>query len=336
VCIRLKATFFSFFPSLFVTCLLMGSVLSADSPAQSIGDFPSGNVQTLSRARVLSQVQDSIQIPVFPKDKTVIDMTIKELLSFYPSELRRLEFGPNQDELNTLLEKIGARLQSFFQGFSNTSSKESVFLQKPGSSEGIARDFSYLISFHPNGLKPLLEEYRTDGKNQPVNQSAINGFLITAGYVGLNLNFHPGYQQTCRFRYLGRQTSDPRAYIIAFAQKPEAKDLEIQYTDTITGRSGRVPVQGIAWVDPKTYQILRLRINLLGARNYSFMKEQSTDVKLGEVRFEDTQKKLWLPREVIVKTLIGGAVYRNQHRYQEYRLFDVSSDFTIDQPKIRN
>ena len=66
------------------------------------------------------------------------------------------------------------------------------------------------------------------------------------------------------------------------------------------------------------------------------MTEQSTGIKLGEVRFGDAQKQLWLPREVVVNTLISGVGFRNQHRYTDYKLFDVTSDFTIDQPKPRN
>ncbi len=96
-----------------------------------------------------------------------------------------------------------------------------------------------------------------------------------------------------------------------------------------------MPVQGIAWVDPGTFQILRLRINLLGPGNRSFMTEQSTDIRLGEVRSGETQKNLWLPREVIVNTQISGLVFRNQHRYTDYKLFDVTSDFKIDSPKPR-
>ena len=263
-------------------------------------------------------------------------MTVKDLQRYFTSELRRLEFSPNQDELGVLLGKIGERLQAFFRDFSNTSSKESVFMQKPGDTGGISRDFNYLISYDSSGKAPLLKEYRTDRKNHSIDQDALRGFLITSGYVGLSLNFHPAYQQACQFRYLGKQTSDPHAYIVAFAQKTEAKDLQIDYTDIITGSSFRVPVQGIAWVDPNMYQILRMRVNLLGVGNRSFMTEQSTDIKLGEVRFKDTEKKLWLPREVAVTTLISGVVLRNQHRYTEYKLFEVKSDFTIDKPKPRD
>jgi hypothetical protein len=275
------------------------------------------------------------QIAVFPRDKSVVDMTVEELLNYYPSELRRVQFAQNQDELSSLLEKVRERVRSFFQDLSNTSSKESIVIHKPGS-WGIKREFNYLISYREKDGKLLVQEYRTDKKNQPVVQNTKLEYLITSGYVGLTLNFHPDYKEASRFRYLGRQTSDPRAYLLAFAQKLEAKDLQIEYTDINTGKSVLLPVQGIVWVDPETYQMMRLRINLLYSGKHSFITEQKTDLKLGEVRFEGTQKCLWLPREVVVETKIGGQVYRNQHRYKGYKAFDVSTDFTIDYPKPQN
>jgi hypothetical protein len=80
-------------------------------------------------------------------------------------------------------------------------------------------------------------------------------------------------------------------------------------------------------------QIMRLRINLLHSSSQFLITEQSTDLKLKEIRFEDTWKRIWLPGEVVVETQIGGRVFRNQHRYKDYRVFDVVSDFQITSPK---
>lgn len=314
-----------------VICTVLSPIPSMHCFAQIPGSLSNVNVRTLSQSQTQSQA--SSQILPFPKDKTVIEMNLKELLRYYPSELRRLEFSPNQDDLKALMEKIGERVQAFFCDFSNTSSKESVFLQRAGITSGVGRDFNYLISYDPNGDKPLLQEYRTDKQNRPIDQDTIKGFFITSGYLGLIANFHPSYQEGSRFRHLGKQTSDPQAYIVAFAHKLDKGTVPIEYTDTITGISSRLPVQGIAWVHPDTYQILRLRINLLASGNQSFMTEQSTDIKLSEFRFADAHKRLWLPREVVVTTLISGITFRNQHRYADYRLFDVTSDFTINRPQ---
>jgi hypothetical protein len=63
-----------------------------------------------------------MEIPA--KSKTIIDMTIEELRREYSTELRGVAFSSGQEELNSLLEKIGGRVQMFFRDFSDTSSKE--------------------------------------------------------------------------------------------------------------------------------------------------------------------------------------------------------------------
>jgi hypothetical protein len=286
------------------------------------------------------QAQVSRQMPAFPKDKTVIDMTVEELLHYYPSALRHVNFSSNQGQLNSLLAKTGERVQAFFRDFSDTSSQEFVLLQMLGYNGGIerqnSRDFSYLTIYHPDGTKPSLEEYRTDKRNRPINQDAIAGFYITSGYACLSLNFHPSYQQGLRFRYLGQQTSDSHAHIIAFAQKLDTKDLLIEFIGIGSANVVRVPVQGIAWVDPNTYQILQLRVNLVAAGNKSSLTEQTTDIKFGAVRFSETEKQLWLPHEVIVTTQISNRTFRNLHRYSGYKLFAVNSDSKIEKPKPRD
>ncbi len=313
---------------LFFFIMLICQLVMTNAPAQNL---PTGNLSRLSQARALTAPEKQMQ--VLPKDKTVVDMDSKELHRYFPSELRRVTFDLNQDVLSSIMEKTGECVQAFFKDFANTSSKEAVYLEKPGNSGSTSREFSYLIVYHPDANKPLLEEYRTDKQNHPIAQKALKDVFITSGYLGLSLNFHPAYQQYSRFRYLGTQASDPHALIIAFAQKPEMRDLQIEYTDTNTGNRFRLPIQGIAWIDPSSFQILRLRTNLLGMGNQSFISEQSTDIKLGAVRFEENQKQLWLPREVMVMTQISGYVFRNQHRYSDYKLFAVDSDFTIDKTK---
>jgi hypothetical protein len=289
-----------------------------------------------------SQLQAQVlgQTPAFPPDKTVIDMTSEELLQYYSSELRGIEFSQNQDQLGSLLQKTGQRVQEFYQEFSNTSSKEYVLMQMLGFSgkaeRSHSRDFNYMMIYHPDDNKPLLEEYRTDKKNQPIDQEVIQGYFLTSGYAAFSLNFHPKYQPSLRFRYLGRQRSKARAHLIAFVQKPEIKDLMIAYTNALSGKTVRLPVQGIAWIDPGTYQILRLRINLLGLGNSSMMTEQTADIQFSEVNFAELQKPMLMLREVVVVITIANQVFRNYHRYSDYKLFSTSSTYTLDKPKLKN
>jgi hypothetical protein len=216
----------------------------------------------LTHSYALLKARFSGQIKVFPKDKTVIDLTLGELRNYYPSELLRLSPNPDQNELHRLLIGIGERVRIFFRDFSNTASKEYLLMQRLGYQGGVAdwdrRDFNYLMLYSPGNILPSLEEYRTDSENRPIGKEAVEGCYVTSGYICHSLHFHPSFQHASNFRYLGRQTSGPRAHVIAFAQKLDQEGLWIGFTDIHTGESTRLPVQGIACIDPNTFQILRL------------------------------------------------------------------------------
>jgi hypothetical protein len=271
------------------------------------------------------------------KRRTVIDMTIEELRQSYASGLQGVEFIESQDELNPLLEKMGERVQAFYRDFSNTSSKEEVLLKRLGyadrQEDSMVRTYNYLILFNPGDTSPLLEEYRTDKLFRSIDQEAIRGFFIASGYNCLSILFHPRYLQDSRFRYLGKQTSESRSHLIAFAQNPEYGRNLTKLTDIIVDRSIRVPLQGIVWVDPITYQIARIQTSLVTGSNSSFATTQITDIQFGEFRFDSVSQKFWLPREVNFRMKIAGKTYISLHRYSDYKLFNIDSDFMIKPPK---
>jgi hypothetical protein len=162
----------------------------------------------------------------------------------------------------------------------------------------------------------------------------MSGYVISSGYAGLCIFLHPSHQFGSRFRYLGRQTSEPFAHLIAFAQKPEVGDFLASFIDKQWG-SRRLLFQGIVWVDPYTNQIVRMRTELLSPDRYISLTKQSTDIWLSEVRFDAASQSFWLPREVTVTCRWAGMTLRNRHRYSDYRLFTIESYDKVGQPQIK-
>jgi hypothetical protein len=62
--------------------------------------------------------------------------------------------------------------------------------------------------------------------------------------------------------------------------------------------SGRTPVlvRGLVWVDPNTYQIVRMRTDMLKPDLRDGVLQQTTEIWLSEVRFADSPQPFWLPR----------------------------------------
>jgi len=261
------------------------------------------------------------------------------LLRYHPEELSDLEFDPIQSGLDSLLKNVGSRVETFFRDLSNTSSREQVLLQSltpTGRVQRSKREFYYLILPGETGLQ--WKEDRTDKKGRSVSQDqeirALRGFCISSGYAHLCLYLHPTYQAGSRFRYLGRRISEPRAHVIAFAQRPDAGDYLTSYSDLSLSITVPFLVQGFLWINPDNYQILRMRTNMLSPN--MFLREQTTDISYTEIRFDGVPQPFWLPRQVAVSwELPGGMIFRNEHLYSDYRLFAVESDYKISKPPAK-
>jgi hypothetical protein len=150
------------------------------------------------------------------------------------------------------------------------------------------------------------------------------GLMLTAGFASISLFFHPAYQNGASFRYLGCQSLDGKdLYVIAFAQNPQTA----QRTERFKSDEGAasILIQGLAWIDPTNFQIVRLRTDLLAPQPKVRLRRQTTEIQYKEVSFKEVATELWLPREVSVTVDWRGRIYRNWHRYSDFKLFNVET-----------
>ncbi len=271
--------------------------------------------------------------------KTVLNMTAEELSSNYP-ELADVEFDPDQTQLDSILRKVGERVETFFREFSNTSARESVLMERFGTDGRVEastrQEFNYMILVNSQQKLINFQEDRADNKGRSVNPKITAGYILTSGYAGLCLVLHPSHHFGSGFRYLGRQTSNPSAQVIAFAQKPQVGDYLSAYTNKENMITTQLLMQGIVWVDPVSYQILRIRTELLYPDILASLMRQGTDIRFSEVHFDAVPQSFWLPRDVTVTWKLSGRSYRNQHRYSDYKVFTVESYDKVGQPQVKH
>ena len=284
----------------------------------------------------ISQDLLQVQPSTSAQRKLVVDMSADELTQYYPSKFSDLIFDSNQGELASLLKNAGMRVQDFFGDLSNTSSKEQVFLQvlnsdgKPQSSS--RKEFYYLIISKGSKSELDWEEDRVDKKGHAVSLNKNKGFIITSRFAFLCIYLHPQHQPGSRFRYLGRAGNG--AYVIAFAQKPEVADYLAGYRDDLSNTLTHYRIQGFVWLHPDSYQIMRMETSMVAPAG--FLQYHATEIDYQEVQFEGVSHSFWLPDKVIVNMKARGVLCRNQHRYSEYKLFDIQSDYKITLPKMSN
>ena len=272
--------------------------------------------------------------------KTYVDMTRAELARQVP-ELKHLEPASSQDELPTILSRVGATVADFFANFSNTTCNESVDSTVDASLEALPFDidtqysfdnsrsrtysskFNYLALIQPGADRTRLRELRTNSKGETPPLRPQDAF-VSLGFVSMTAHFHPDFQSDSRFRYLGRAAlAGQSAYVVSFAQRPEAA----RHTSLVVfaNKTAAIFVQGVAWVDPVSFNILRLRTDLQHPEANIGLLKETTEVEYSEVTFPQAGKRLWLPRQVSVSGQLGRYAFHNKHHYADYRLFNVQS-----------
>ncbi len=277
------------------------------------------------------------EMEVYQRARTVVDLTPRELLQNYGDELRDLELAENQEALDLLLRMTGENVERFFRDIPNTIAREQVRRERlrfDGSvEESVTQNYNYTA--HLAGLGGW-EEARTDTKGRDIAPELMSRqSFLTSGFAAATLYFHPQHQFGCRFRYLGRQRTGPRNHVIAFAQKPGIADVVGHFLSPFRSVPSPLLYQGFVWVDPSSYQIVRLRQNLLAPLIDVFLTVASSDISYSEVRFQSVDIPFWLPQRVVVDLRFAGQRYRNRHTYSDYQVFTVAVEQKIIPPVVK-
>jgi hypothetical protein len=292
-----------------------------------------------------------------------LEQPLKELVKRIP-ELKSIRPASDQQKLSSILQKTGAQVDEFFSNLVDLIAREEITQERlihhdlpsgmPGGLFPVTervRD-SYLILRRKGNSGARINEFRMDALgNRVVDEGIDKGFFVTSGFALSSVHFSTAFQWDSRFLLLGDQKIDRQdTYVVAFAQIPG----EAHNTVTMVGRHGftvHLLTQGIAWVDKRNFHILRMRTDLLARQPEIGLKQQTAKIRFSEVRFGDVPVPLWLPRDVDVNLKFADpaarqhgvnsrepltfgvfdAVFRNIHRYTNYRRYRVSTKMLTPQ-----
>jgi hypothetical protein len=272
-----------------------------------------------------------------------IDEPLEQLRKRIP-ELDTVKRATDQQLLPALLQRTGEQADESFRNIVDLAAQENIIeerLDKSGKVVGHQSiDASYLIVHRGSSAFGSIDEYRMDAKGEHLIEPGLsNGYLVTSNFALLRAHFCSFLQPESQFRYLGEQSVGSRqAHVVAFAQKPEEATRSV----TMAGEVGFPPVafhvqmlvQGIAWIDQETAQILRIRTDLLAPRLEIGLDSLTTTVTSSEFHLADVSTPLWLPSAVQVAarftetdTATGAShveTFRNEHHYSGYQLYRSS------------
>ena len=130
----------------------------------------------------------------------------------------------------------------------------------------------------------------------------------------------------------GRQkVNDRDSFVVSFAQQPGKARLAGAFK--LNGAPSMTFTQGLAWIDTESYQVVRVRSDLLTPLPQVHLERQTTEIDFGAVRFKKISQEFWLPQRVSVAVDWNGKHLRNEHQYTDFELFSVNATEKEDQRK---
>jgi len=270
-----------------------------------------------------------------PPDRTsYIDLPIDRLKDAVPS-LKGIDYDPSQQALPAILAGVAKKIGEVLPRLPDLVSREEVIRFQgswdstaPGglaAAQPSSRDFKYLLQFqHGPGGETSISESRIDSKGRPVNGAETYTALRGFGFAYQWLFFSAAVQPEFRFRYLGEQAKGGRkAFVVAFAQDPR-KVSEPAYFQA-GGRTEPFYFQGVLWIDRESFDILRLRTDLLAPLAELHLRRLTTELTFRSVPIHGFGAVFWLPSEVEISSDQGAGLTEESHRYSDYHLFHAEA-----------
>lgn len=270
-----------------------------------------------------------------PKTKANLVPTI-DYLHYPVPELKGLVVARNQAPLQGALAAVGKNVDAFFKNFPNTESVEEIHQEKISRrgkvSGSLDQKFHYLCLMPGDNSELAFNEYRANMSGDAgLPRGLKDGFMLTSGFASASLIFHPLYQSDSNFKYLGWERVGGRdTYVIAYAQRPESSRINGIFKMGPTS----MPTfsQGLAWIDAETYQIVRMRTDLLKPLSEVRLEKETTEIDFNQTHFKSVAGEFWLPREVKVSVDWNGHTLRNLHDYSDFKLFSVGAREKVSKP----
>ena len=328
-----------------VRCRILPWIVTLPSVAFFYGVvIGSGNsLQTDAAYRQVLQSGDKSDESYYANAVPYLEKPTDELVKLIP-ELQGLQVAPNQQALLMILENAGRTTDEFFNNTVDLVASEEIVqrrLEKDGRVKingGVelsqVTEDNYLIHAQTNGFIMDFDEYRVDSKGNRLEPpgNAQHGifaqnYCVSSGFASRRIYFASGFRGESTFRYLGDEiigTED--TYVVAFAQKP-GKATFLLPIGSSAGRIVKVLMQGIAWVDKKQFQIIRMRTDLLAPRPdlpETGLFRLTTDLTFSEVRLRDIPNALWVPTDVNEYWEdFGSRKYRTDYHFTKYQAYRV-------------
>jgi hypothetical protein len=240
---------------------------------------------------------------------------------------------PNAEcPLPHILSRTAQRMKEFVSNLEKFTANERVehfVVDVTGARQApTVRDFDYVVMVSRDlGGGFALDEYR----NGSVDPSQFPAHIATQGLPGIALLFHPFLASDFKFTCEGLgEWEENAAWQVHFVQRPDRPGRILGY------RAGEkystLALKGRAWIDPGTFQVLRLESEVEPLKDLA-LTEEHIAISYQPVRFRTEEQKLWLPQTADLYVERQGRRYYRRHTFSQFQLFTVETTQNIQLAK---
>jgi hypothetical protein len=156
--------------------------------------------------------------------------------------------------------------------------------------------------------------------------------VASNGLPALALLFHPVIAEDFRFVCEGLgQRNGKTAWQMQFAQRADRRVRIRSYK--VGDKTVLVMLQGRAWIDPDSYQVMALESELQKPIPEIRLDRERIAIEYTPVEFRAQSEEIWLPREAEIYVDRNGHPYYRRHTFSDFKVFNVETAQNLQAPK---
>ncbi len=233
-----------------------------------------------------------------------------------------IKCGAQSSLVNEHSERAQRQVLAYVAKLADLHCAESVVQEKltrSGHVEATDRSkFDYLIMMQGDGNGFQMNESRiesTAAKHKPLP------LLVTNGFSTLMLIFHPYYRDSFRFESGAIRDVDGRLLLpLHFAHLSGTRTLAAL---ALRGREYALDLEGIAWLDPSTGDVVKIEANLMRDMSDVGLHSLSIRVDYKTVDLGKEAGSMLLPSTAVIDVETPRQHWRNTHSFSNYRSFST-------------
>ena len=237
-----------------------------------------------------------------------------------------------------LLLRVGRTTDVFGKNLQAVSCVETVLQTKLGKDGKVVfrqqSVFDYLTVIQLTADDVVIDESRAPvGIPETKNKTDDNkvSLMITGGFPSFEFIFHPLYQNS--FEYSAPEPVEVEGKRLLYVRFRQIHGTRSPSVLKLKSRAYPVEWEGAAWLDPQTYDIVRISAALESSMSEIGLTSLNADVRYVPVHFSDSPRAHLLPTVATIEAETPHQHWRNTHTFAKYRQFTVDVKTEMEAPK---